>query len=148
MMWDFPSPPAPSSGTPELITAQAGLGSPSTRLPGHLTQENGTCLWKKIEALTSSCAFGMKFKTHFSWMRRENKYIQQQFSPKRPIGFLLLIFLGAHYIYETNHSYKNWLDGCFFFQILLFRYNCRKHSFNNLSYVTMHQRGASFRKGK
>jgi len=35
-----------------------------------------------------------------------------------------------------------------FFQILLFRYNCSKHFFNNLSYVRIQQRSASFRKSK
>lgn len=45
--------------------AKAGLRRLSTEPSGQLAQENGTCLWKKIEALTSSCAFGMNLKLVF-----------------------------------------------------------------------------------
>lgn len=147
-MWDL-SPPVPSSGTSELITAEVGLGSPSTQLSGQLTQENGTCLWKskKIKALTSTCAFGMKSKTHFSWMGRENKCSQQQLNPKKSMEVFLFIFLWADCIQEMNNCFENWMDVCCFFRF------CSSdtivaNTFNSLCSVRMKQRGASFRKSK
>lgn len=70
---------------------------------------------KEIEALSCACAFGMKSKTNFSWMGRENKYSKQH-KPMKPI---LMIF------YEwtacTNESFLLKLAGWLLvFQILLF----------------------------